>query len=168
MRRCSREDGAALLLALVVVLVASLLGLGMANLTVSSASFSNASAADRQLTYAANGAADWGISQVVQALNAGQDPPCAPASFPDFPSVPMTVSCSSPARGAGTASTTTTTASDSSAASAPVTDGPVTYDFTVKDSSTGATYVTASVTFSAGLDGQVHGSVKTWEDKPAG
>lgn len=58
------EDGAALVLALVVVLLAGLLSGAIASLVATTLRFSDNIEADRQATYAADGAADWEISQL--------------------------------------------------------------------------------------------------------
>ncbi|HZQ58627.1 MAG TPA: hypothetical protein VFA84_11345 [Acidimicrobiales bacterium] len=156
MKRTRGEDGAALVLALVVVLVTAVLGLAVANLTTTSVSFSNASASDRQLSYAADGAADWAINQVAQALNAPpSDPPpplpCAsPEPFPGFTATTLTVSCQAPRggdrRGNG--------------------GSQATYVFTVTDAVAQVTYLNTTVAFAPGGDGLLHGVVQSWAERP--
>jgi hypothetical protein len=158
MTRTPREDGAALVLALVVVLVTAVLGLAVANLTATSLSFSNASASDRQLSYAADGAADWAINQVAQGLNASpSDPPpplpCAsPEPFPGYPTTTLTVSCQVPQGGDGSGGGGGSQA---------------TYVFIVTDPVAQVTYLTATVGFAPGADGQLHGVVESWAERPA-
>ncbi len=69
------EDGAALVLALVVVLLAGLLAGATASLIATTLRFSDNIEADRQATYAADGAADWAINQS-ELSQAAQGPPC--------------------------------------------------------------------------------------------
>jgi hypothetical protein len=86
------ERGAALAFAMVLVLLASVLGLALGNLVTSGLSFSNRADADRQAAYAADGAADWAIQEVVQASNGPGTPSCWAGSVSLDPQVPpMTV-----------------------------------------------------------------------------
>jgi len=153
-KRTRGEDGAALVLALVVVLVTAVLGLAVANLTTTSVSFSNASASDRQLSYAADGAADWAINQVAQALNASQPPPCAtPEPFPGFTTNTLTVTCQAPQGGDG----------DGNGGNG---GSQATYMFTVTDAIAQVTYLNTTVAFAPGGDGLLHGVVQSWAERP--
>jgi Tfp pilus assembly protein PilX len=80
------EDGAALALAIVLVLLAGLLAGAVAGLVATTSRFSSSMEADRQTSYAADGAADWAINQSAQTVQA--DSPTCVDSAPSLTVAP--------------------------------------------------------------------------------
>jgi hypothetical protein len=144
MTRCRGEQGATLILALVVVLLASLIGVAVTRLTTTSLAFGINGGADRQASYAADGAVDWAITQVLQ----NQASSCWTGTVQLDQSLPVMTVGVSPTGGSGGAGG----------------QQSLQCTFVVSGQENSVNYVQATVTFAQGPP--TTATVETWVERP--